>query len=467
MMTAAQSAALERIIAAARAHPLALTVPESSKTTVEAGVRRIAGGGMTLKEAHSIVAALDTPDERAQVHALIASVATERDAQIVLSWLLADVQRVLSAPEPAPETGHAGGAVTPHATTFLRRNATISSHVLLSDKLTDAKRQEIIDYNKAQGYSVLYVYCANEGDYDKQGVAYDHGKQAMWRRWLQAVIDSGARVIMWGCADDSSGLSRRTFDQWRVYWGLVHADCGDLVSEWVTGLECDERWSAGTTQTLTRLLKEITGKPVGVHTTSIGKIGHAAGADAFYIQTGFGRTPAQVAAVVREAKAKFSGRVICAEYSKSGDTDAAKAIGDAAIDAGADGVGNGCTAAGLAMLGKGTPVVTAGLTFRYLGGGMRDVAWSPAVDRSSWPTKTVDGSVCDGLLYGARVGEDPRKIEWIKRNKQEAHTKNAWEFAKDRKYNQRLTGGERMLLQIRDINGKVRGAELAGECGLG
>ena len=150
MMTPEQSAALERLIAAAKAHPLALTIPEASKATVEADVRRIVREGLTAKEARHLAAALDTPDERGQVHALLAAVASEQDARIVLQWLLADVLRALATGDTPAGQSHAGGAVAPHATTFLRSNARLTSHVLLSEALTDAKRAELIAYNKAQ-----------------------------------------------------------------------------------------------------------------------------------------------------------------------------------------------------------------------------------------------------------------------------------------------------------------------------
>lgn len=369
-----------------------------------------------------------------------------------------------SAPlEPTVPDIRPPGPAHVHATTFLRRGAKITSHTLLRDDMPEDQWRELIAYNQAQGYGVLYVYAANEGDYGRQWVEYAASKSFEWRRRLQAVVDSGTRVIMWGCADDSPGLAKRTQAQWRNYWGQIHAACGDLISEWVTGLECDERWSASTTQALTRMLKELTGKPVGVHTTGLSKIGHADGADAFYLQTGFGRSPAQVADLVRQAKAKFAGgRVIAAEYHKSGETAEAKAIGDAAIAAGADGVGNGCTAQGLATLRggspstPGTPPAATGLTFTA-GTARRYVRWSPAVDRTGWPiAKKIKGQP-DGLLYGRRKGETTwRKVEWILPGKQETGLKNAYDDVNDPKYDLGWAPSEAVELQIRDTTGRVR-----------
>lgn len=461
------------------------------RTAVEIKARRVAVPVSNAKATGTIVVQLWASWEKADATGLMRAqtgILKGRDIEVVGTLGLIDAtawepgtEDVVDLP-PAPPAPT--GKVYPHATTFLRRNASISSHVLMSDKLTDAKRQEIIDYNKAQGYGVLYVYCANEGDYDKQGVSYDRSKRELWRKWLGKVIESGSRVIMWGCADDSNNLAKRTHSEWRAYWGMVHADVGDLVSEWVTGLECDERWSAGETQALTRLLKEITGKPVGVHTTGLSKIGHAAGADKFYLQD-TSRNAAKVSAAVRSAKKQFGGTVIAAELHLSGDTAEARALGDAAIDAGADGVGTGCTAAGIARLiqaatGGGStspdaptvhPTVPPGpaLTFRYVGRSLKDVAWSPDVDRSNkdiWPVKDVNDKPCNARLHGCRVGEKMRGIEWIKVGASSAHTVNAW-AAPGTKYGQSFKPGDRCRFEIRDINNRVVDPSLAGECVLG
>jgi len=378
-------------------------------------------------------------------------------------------------------------AQTAHTTAFLRGNAKITTHTLLRDNMPEAEWRELIAYNKAQGYGVMYVYAANEGDYGRQWVEYAASKSFEWRRRLQAVVDSGARVIMWGCADDSPGLAKRTQAQWRNYWGQIHAACGDLISEWVTGLECDERWSASTTQALTRMLKELTGKPVGVHTTGLSAIAYAQGADKFYLQD-TSRNAAKVAAAVRSAKKQFGGQVIAAELHLSGETAAARALGDEAIEAGADGAGTGCTAKGQAILeararmepgpaarrrarlflrrgrgwsrdrlhGEDSP---AGLTFTIGKARGRYVQWSPAVDRSdhkAWPIAEHIKGKPDGLLYGRRVGEKTwHKIEWIKQGYQETGLKNAYDDENDPKYDLGWKPGEAVELQIRNTAGKV------------
>ena len=124
----------------------------------------------------------------------------------------------------------------------------------------------------------------------------------------------------------------------------------------------------------------------------------------------------------------------------------------------------------IAAIGRGWGAVAAapiaGLVFRWIGGRKCDVGWSPSIDRSTWPSKGVSGSECDGLIYGCPVGGTPRKIEWIKRGGQTAHTDNAW-AAIGTEYGQALHSGQRVLLQVRDINGGLRNQSYQGEMVLG
>lgn len=359
---------------------------------------------------------------------------------------------LLSGGEPAP----AANAKSEHMTTFLRNGAKVTSHVLMSKKLTDAERAEIIAFNKASGYNVLYIYLANEGDYGGRSVAYTPADKAFWRKWLQAVRDSGSRPIMWMCADDSPGLARRSPAQWEALVKQFHADCGDLVSEWVTGLECNERWTPKYTQDLTAMLKRVTGKKVGVHTTGISAIGYAAGADRYYLQTGFGLSAGQVVSLVKQAKGQFSGEVVLAEYHKSGETEEAKAIGDAGLAAGAYGVGNGCHPfkAGGSTADTGSPADPRMV--------LKSIRWSgfPAVkfdapEIESWPRRTIDGKPCVAMLY-----INGRKVEWVPAGRQGSNVKNALNPADAKYYRPELKAGMTVQASLVSVDGERRSNEL-------
>lgn len=350
-----------------------------------------------------------------------------------------------------------GSPAKVHATTFLRANAGVTTHVLMSPKLSDAQRDELISYNKSQGYGVFYVYLANEGDYGGKSVSYDAGQKDHWRKWLSKVRDSGADVVVWMCADDSPGLARRSDADWRKLVTQFHKDCGDLVASWVTGLECDEVWKpanggAGRVQGLTRMIKDVTGKKVGVHTTGISAIGYAAGADAFYLQTGFNLSAAQVAAQVKAARSKFSGTVYCAEYHKSGETDAAKAIGDAAIAAGASGVGNGCSSMGLSALRGDKTAATPDVS----GPVLKSVAWrgypnvainAPVIE--GWDTAVVDNAECVAILC-----VDGKKCEWVPKGRQASSVKNAMNPKDKKYYRPDIKPGSTHAISLTDVNGK-------------
>jgi hypothetical protein len=113
-----------------------------------------------------------------------------------------------------------------------------------------------------------------------------------------------------------------------------------------------------------------------------------------------------------------------------------------------------------------SPETPGAVSFRYTGGRLRDVAWSPQIDRRGWPIKSVSGKDCNGLLYGCAVGGEPKKIEWIKCTAGSAHTVNAWGGSGE-KYGQNFRAGLRVLVQVRDINGRLRDTAHAGEVTLG
>lgn len=351
--------------------------------------------------------------------------------------------------------GLSGGSPgnTPHTTTFLRNGAKVTSHVLMSPKLTDADRTELIAYNKSQGYGVLYVYAANEGDYGGRSVRYDASQKATWRKWFSAINASGARVIVWMCADDSPGLSRWTDAQWEAYMKAFHADLGDLVSEYVTGLECNERWTASRTQGLTKMLKRVTGKPVGVHCTGISAIDWAAGADRFYLQTGFGKSASEIASQVKQAKAKVSS-VILAEYHKSGETEAAKLLGDAGLAAGADGVGNGCHP----TKAQAPPVADSTGTPADPKLVLRSIQWDgfpkvkfDAPEIESWPQQSIDGRQCVATLH-----INGKKVEWVASGRQWTTVKNALNKNDKKYYRPELKPGMTVSAELVSVDGGRR-----------
>ena len=93
-MDASTTAALERLIAAAKAHPLyglLLTEP------VEDLIRDVARVGLTRRQAEQVRRAVDTPVERMRVvEGIRTSGGSQEDALALLNWIAGDVRRALA-----------------------------------------------------------------------------------------------------------------------------------------------------------------------------------------------------------------------------------------------------------------------------------------------------------------------------------------------------------------------------------
>ena len=230
-----------------------------------------------------------------------------------------------------------------HATTFLRDNASSTKTTLniFSTTYNDAMRNEVISFNKTNGYTVFYLMAASKSPHSN--ILYTASDKAFWRSWMNKVIQSGSRIVMWMRTDDSPELDAWSAQKFEDYCRLIYKDLGDLISEYVIGLECNEYWSMDTTSRFVNFLRNLSGKKIGVHTSSTKHIDYAKVADVYYLQTGFDTSVSDIKSKVSYAINYLNKPVIAAEYAKSGETQSAKNLGNAAIDAGAVGVGNGCT----------------------------------------------------------------------------------------------------------------------------
>lgn len=90
--------AAERLISAAKVHPLVLVVPGDKVAKAEAVVREAMASGLTAEQVADLRSGLDTPDERAQAAAALRSLGSEADSLTVLAWVVAEC----SAPQVAP-----------------------------------------------------------------------------------------------------------------------------------------------------------------------------------------------------------------------------------------------------------------------------------------------------------------------------------------------------------------------------
>ena len=175
------------------------------------------------------------------------------------------------------------------------------------------------------------------------------------RHRLKELNNAGLKPVIWLTGEQRRGDYKQSPAHQEAFFKHYIKANDDLVAGYVVGLELDEYWDADTVTHLVNVAKSLTDKPVSVHLTP-GYGGHTGNAnyyrnvDYIHLQLGFGKTPEQVAAIVAEA-AKHGVPVIASEYHKASESEAARALGDAACAAGAVGTGNGrnITPCGLTM----------------------------------------------------------------------------------------------------------------------
>lgn len=208
-----------------------------------------------------------------------------------------------------------------------------------------ANRPNYVQQMVGQGNTHVYIYTRNDGDNGTtKGEGYinpNAWQNDDWSGLLKNLNANGLKPVLWLTPDDSPSIHGQNLAaQKKHFLDVVNRFDGD-VTGYVACLECDEYWDSGTVNALVNYLKTITDKPVGVHLTPGVKKEYYANADYVFLQTGFDKSPEQVAAMVRDAIAKTGLPVIASEYHKESRSAEAKALGDAACAAGAVGTGTG------------------------------------------------------------------------------------------------------------------------------
>ena len=201
---------------------------------------------------------------------------------------------------------------------------------------------------KANGDTHIYLYTRNGGD---NGGGYNLSAispQPDWEAQLDTLNAVGLKPVLWLTPDDSSNITNQSMDAQKAHFTNMVTRFDSKVTGYVACLECDEYFSAAQVQALVAHLKTKTNKPVGVHLTTglgghKGNTAYYTNADYVFLQTGWNKTPAQVAAMVKQAMVVTGKPVVASEYAKESRTPAALALGNAACAAGAIGTGNGRT----------------------------------------------------------------------------------------------------------------------------
>jgi hypothetical protein len=252
---------------------------------------------------------------------------------------------VIPTPEPEPEP-------EPKKTlrgNFLFRNATWTTHAYMSDRLTDADRRAMVQTALNAGENVLSLYAWCDGDYaGKFPVNFIPSRKDHWIHWLKPeLIDKGLEPIIWMMPDDpfrhfDRGNMATVKAKWAELIDLVLRPLG--ITRLVLGLEAVEYWSGNQINELGQWLEDYYPEAwIGFHTHPDDlRYLDLSWVDWIAYQYGFGKSQEFIDAKTREVMQQFSDKVfIAAEYHMSGETEPAKTMGDAAINAGAAGYLNG------------------------------------------------------------------------------------------------------------------------------
>lgn len=206
---------------------------------------------------------------------------------------------------------------------------------ILSPKMDKAKFGQYVAWMKSKGCDTAHVILANGGDGECAGYAAwrdkDYGE--MLSRYNE-LLREGFRVVPWIITDDSAALLKELFKSPDKCVEKCRAFFRDAAYV-VLGLEMDEGGSAGQWAAVRDAVRRYYSGPIGVHHTSGNSFPMAPMADIILGQLNPGCTESQVAAQIKAIKAKGK-RAVGFEYARGPN----RKLALAALNAGADGVGN-------------------------------------------------------------------------------------------------------------------------------
>jgi hypothetical protein len=238
------------------------------------------------------------------------------------------------------------------------------SHTFLSERVTDAEREAMIERAKAIGANKLNLYIANREDYgvpttpwlgtlhDSDPSTFDLGRWRRYDHWLRRLRDEGIAAHVWFFADDSDFRSLELEHRERLLrYGMARLSA-HVNTVFVLALEWEESFSIDETEQLGRFLQAHNPwrRLVSVH----GRPGDfdfpgADWADYMELQTGFGLEPERVHALVLSNRALAAKPLLAEEFTRGAETDTERARTWAAYLAAPAGLGTG---AGMAAVSR-------------------------------------------------------------------------------------------------------------------
>ena len=229
-----------------------------------------------------------------------------------------------------------------HQTDFL--TAGFFTHLYPS--FNNAERASVRTKMLASGYTHIYIYIMNQNDYG--GPEFDfYQKPTDYLTLLKELNNSGLQPVVWLAPDDAPDLVEQYHtDELVSTWEQVIPLIDPYVSSYVLGLEMDEYWSDEEQNLLGTELNKLTEKTLFVHMRArIWEQVLLPWADGIIYQYGFGNSPEEIfqdtTLMLQRLEAHPEKILIAGEYSFQQTEEESRSLGDAGINAGAQGFGNG------------------------------------------------------------------------------------------------------------------------------
>ncbi|MFL6235589.1 MAG: DUF5060 domain-containing protein [Thermoanaerobaculia bacterium] len=297
------------------------------------------------------------------------------------------------------------------------------SHTLLSEQLSDADRQAMLDRHVALGLNKIDLYLANRGDYGGTwpttpwlGTAaandkryFDLRRWRSWEEWVRRLRDAGLVAQLWFFADDSGFGSLSEADRRRLMrYGMARLSA-EVNTIFTLALEWQEGWTLPQVNADGAFLQERNpwSRPVSVHgLTGDFALPMAPWVGYLDLQAGNSASPPAVHALGLANRALAEKPLIVEELGEGEEDAASRQKAWAAFLAGAAGVGTGASLGHLGRFAARVPFAAMEpADALVLGGG----AWALAAPGSAYVFYLYGGGTVRVDLRGA---SGPLQAEW-------------------------------------------------------
>jgi hypothetical protein len=297
------------------------------------------------------------------------------------------------------------------------------SHTMLSERLSDADRQAMLDRHVALGLNKIDVYLANRGDYGGTwpttpwlGTAAASDKRYLdlrrwcsYEEWIRKLRDAGLVAQLWFFADDSGFGSLPDADRRRLMrYGMARLSA-EVNTMLTLALEWQEGWTVPQVSADGAFLQERNpwSRLVSVHgLTGDFALPAAPWVDYLDLQAGNSSTSAAVHALGLANRALAEKPLIVEELGMGEEDTANRRKAWAAFLAGAAGVGSG---AYLSPLGRFAARVPFAEMEPADGLVLEGNAWALAARGSAYVFDLHEGGT---VRVDLRTASGPLQVEW-------------------------------------------------------